>query len=204
MSSITNISKIDGGWQYTLDTAPVNGWDIWLNAVRLETRYTSATYKLYESEPYPPPIEVIDPYEETPSFGSAGKIRLQWQHVGATWYIIERSGDGVNYARVGTVPGSGNVWHTFVFAATDGRSYWRVFPAALDDKGYYKTGYALPFVIDQSALPVPPEVSVSYSATTGNLTISRLVTLPEDATLDGEADGAITYGGDLDDQSESL
>lgn len=203
MSNITNISKIDGGWQYTLATAPANGWDIWLGAVRLASRYTATTYLLYRTDVYPPPIEVVDPYLETPSFGSAGKVRLQWQHVGATYYIVERSGDGVTYARVGVVPGSGNVWHTFTFAAVNGRSYWKVFPAALDDIGYYKTGYALPLVVDQSVLPTPPEVRVSYAAATGNLTIAALTELQTDDFAAAAASTPATYGGDLD-QSENL
>lgn len=210
MSNITNINKIDGGWQYTLAAVPANGWDIWLAAVRLESRYASTTYKLFRTDVYPPAIEVVDPYMETPSFGSAGAVRLQWQHKGATYYIVERSGDGVTYARVGVVPGSGNVWHTFVFPGVNGRCYWKVFPAGYDDIGYYKTGYALPMAVDQSVLPVPPEVRVSYSATTGNLTIAALsaVRSPVGLMLDDFVTAAgstpATYGGNLDDQIKNL
>ena len=169
--------------------------------MRLETRYTAGAYKLYKTTVYPPAIEVIDPYNDTASHGSAGKIRLQWQHVGATYYIIERSTDNVTYSRVGIQAGSGNVWHTFVFPATNGRSYWKVYPANEDENGYYKTGYAIPMTVDQSSLPVMPDVSVSYSG--GNAVIAAQVEVAEEAGLD-PANSAVTYGGTLDDKCESL
>jgi hypothetical protein len=193
MSNITNIAKIDGGWLYTLDTAPANGWDIWLAAVRLASRVTDTEYKVITGETVPPAIEVVDPYLETPSFGSAGRVRLQWQHVGALYYIVERSSDGVTYSRVGVVPGAGNVWHTFVFPGTNGRSYWKVYAAAEDQAGYYKTSYALPLMVDQSVLPVPPEVLASYAA--GNVTISAMTAIREEVAVGNGEVPAVTYGG---------
>lgn len=161
MSNITDITKIDGGWQYTLDTAPACGWDIWLDGTRLVSRVTDTTYKLFVSDSRPPAIEVIDPSTDTPSHSAAGTIRVSWQHTGAWFYIIEYSPDDTDYYQIDVVPGDGDVWHRFVITAQDSTGYFRIYPASLDDTGYYKTGFSVPCIVEQAFLPKAPIVLCS-------------------------------------------
>lgn len=195
MSNILAIEPIDGGWQYTLDTPPANGWDIWLASNRLETQYTDTTYKLFRLETRPPAIEVVDPYDFFTNGKASAYTRIQWQHYGARFYIVESSGDGIDFNRMGIVPGDGNIWHTFGIQAVNGTTYWRVYAADQDARGYYPTSYPLPCVVEQAYLPVPPWVKISVA--NGNAIINPMLGISSDGVIFDVDSVPVSYGGGL-------
>ncbi len=160
MSNITAIAKIDGGWQYTLDTPPSAGWDIWQGGSRLKSKHSSTTYKLYQNTARPPEIDVIDPYLQTASHIAAGCSKIYWQHFGAKFYIIEYSPDGIDYFRLDVIAGNGNIHHSYSFTGIEGATYWKIFAGEQDAQGYYKTSLAIPCIVEQSVLPVSPQVLI--------------------------------------------
>jgi hypothetical protein len=216
MSNITAIEKIDGGWKYTFDTVPDNGWDVWLAGIRIATQFSDTSFRLYAADSRPPAIEVIDPYTETASHSASTQIQIFWQHMGARFYIIEYSPDNVTFYQVATLAGDGNIWHKFTITSSNDTGYWKVFPAALDVQGYYKTSYEIDVVVEQSYLPQPPLVSITiesskayielidfdaYSVPAGVVGNGEMITRSDIATDSElpvvEVDSALSEGTDL-------
>lgn len=172
MPNIISIERFATGYAYTLDTPPSTGWDIWLDGQRLKTRLNDTYYFYVSRDGTPPAIEVAAAYEDTASSSASTKIRLQWQHYGASHYIVERSLDNITYTRLGTVSANGNVWHNFDAPSDEGTTYYKIYAAVPDADDYRKTSLALPFTVTQALIPTAPTVRIT--ATGGDATITEV------------------------------
>ncbi len=170
MSTITNIETTATGYTYTLEAPPATGWDVYLNGTRILTRYTDMTLTLPRGTEIggieidvPPPIEVVSPSEYTLSALARSLVTLQWQHIGATHYIVER-GDGDTFVTLDVLPADGEVTHTFEAQTVQGTSHYRVMAAVQDDEGFRPTSRPLPVTVTQALIPEEPLVEMDVAA----------------------------------------
>ena len=190
MTAIQQIERFDTGFEFTLDAAPLGGYDVWLNGERIETRYTLATYYYTTQARTPPPLEFVAGWEDTESIYAGNDVRIQWQHFGATEYLVERSADGVDYARFGHVPANGNIHHTFQGPAVAGTAYYRVYAARWRGGALLKTSSPLACQVYHATIPLPPSVQVSVAG--GAATLSeKSVLLGDVADLGAATGGAL-------------
>ena len=177
-NAITNIERFATGYAFTLDTPPATGWDVWLNGQRLQTQLNDTYYFYTTSSNTPPPIEVVAGNEDTASSNASTQILIQWQHYGASHYIVERSTDNVTFLRYGTVYANGNIFHNFIGATAEGTTYYRVYAAVQDQDDYRKTSLPLPCSVTQALIPTAPNVRID--AESGNAIITEPVGVVDD------------------------
>ena len=158
---ITAIERFGTGYAFTLDTPPSTGWDVWLDGARIQTRLDDTYYFYTSTSETPPPIEVIEAYNDTPSMSASTQIRLQWMHTGAQSYIVERSTDNITFTRLGYVYANGNIFHNFDAPTVEGTTYYRVYAAVQAGESYRATSLPLPCVVSQALIPTEPLVSIS-------------------------------------------
>src|SRR5574343_1035964 len=173
MGNILSVNRLATGYEFTLDTPPTTGWDIWLDGQRLVSRLVDTYYYHVSTSDIPPALEVVAGYDDTASTYASKHIRLQWQHYGAQYYIIESSSDNVTFVRFGVVYANGNVFHNYDGLAASGITYYRVFAAVQDGQDYRKVSMALPCRVSQALIPTAPRVRMVPTGT-GKVTITEI------------------------------
>ena len=172
MASITNISKIDGGFTYTFD---VDSVDVWLNGELLAENLQDTSYTYYTQASIPPPIQICDYGARCTNAWASSTMRVQWFTETYTSFAITEYRAGVEYETTYHDVPFPNRYETVEFSIESTvAQVWSVRPCIkYDPDKYVIVGNPVQVTMNQYVLPDPPLVEYGYNESTRILTISE-------------------------------